>query len=277
MRCMGFKISELRKISEANFIKRKPPYQWAVEKAFYPPKHFLYYHLGGQRKILDGDNVYELTPGCVVFFVGGRKYVSPKPEGEYQAMNALFDVSPDDFYITGEALLSDQENYICIPFVSHLRKDSLFKLRFEEIIYCAMSSQPLNNLKAKFLLAEFLVELAKVNRRRDREIPAGVELAISLLEKYPEQSWTLDSLAERVNMSRANLTRNFCKITGKPVRQFHLDQKIKRASTIIRSNPGIRFKEVADILNFYDEYHFSKAFKQKTGISPREFKTEKKG
>jgi len=122
------------------------------------------------------------------------------------------------------------------------------------------------------LLQQFLLDYAESLAQSSGRVSSSVDTVISLLERNPEKPESIDELAGKVNMSRATLTRKFRQATGKSIQQFRLDSKLKHAVSIFRNNPGIKIREVAAMLNFYDEYHFSKTFKRKFGISPLQYK-----
>ena len=73
-------------------------------------------------------------------------------------------------------------------------------------------------------------------------------------------------------MSKSSFTYAFRQYTGTSVKQFHLRSKINAAVNIMKNDPFITLKEIADILNFCDEFHFSKTFKQFTEVTPRTYK-----
>jgi len=44
------------------------------------------------------------------------------------------------------------------------------------------------------------------------------------------------------------------------------------AQSLLRHNPGQRIKELARMLGFFDEFHFSKTFRRVCGVAPRAFR-----
>lgn len=271
MSYIGFKVTELRKVLDANFVKRTPPFG-AQNAIFIPNTHFLYYHIEGKRKFGYNGKIYELQPQTILFFYFESEYISFPPGGAYKAMNARFEAIPEDCLFSEKERPRMSDKILKLPFATYLKNDSNLRFLFEDMIYCAMSSQRLNNLKAQLLLAELLTEVAKINQRHMGDIPSFVEMAVNLIERRPEKAWTLNELTQAVNTSPATLTRHFSQTIGKSIRQFHLDKKVKQAMAIMRNDPDVKFKEIAEMLNFYDEYHFSKCFKSKTGVSPLKYK-----
>ena len=50
-----------------------------------------------------------------------------------------------------------------------------------------------------------------------------------------------------------------------------LERKVEKAK-ILLMNPDMKVSEIADLLDFSDEIHFSKVFKRLTGISPKQYR-----
>jgi len=84
---------------------------------------------------------------------------------------------------------------------------------------------------------------------------------------------TLEALAARVNLTPSRLSHLFKERTGRSPIDYFLRLKVDAACYMLESSDYIN-KEMADHLGFSDEYHFSKVFKKKTGISPREYRNK---
>ncbi|MGQ7114045.1 helix-turn-helix transcriptional regulator, partial [Escherichia sp. TWPC-MK] len=62
--------------------------------------------------------------------------------------------------------------------------------------------------------------------------------------------------------SEAWLRRLFLRYTGKTPKEYYLDARLDLALSLLKQQ-GNSVGEVADTLNFFDSFHFSKAFKHK--------------
>ena len=56
------------------------------------------------------------------------------------------------------------------------------------------------------------------------------------------------------------------------IHQFMTDSILKKALRYLDDYPNMKMSSIATALGFYDEFHFSKVFKAKLGVSPREYK-----
>lgn len=88
------------------------------------------------------------------------------------------------------------------------------------------------------------------------------------LERMETEFPTVDQLAFRFNVSRTTLFRSFRACTGVSVKQWIDERRFRRAQDLLRVSDAPVF-EVARLCGFRDALYFSRAFKQRFGISPK--------
>lgn len=77
--------------------------------------------------------------------------------------------------------------------------------------------------------------------------------------------------ADKLNINPKYLTQLLKKKTGKTARQFIIDMVVMEAK-ILLDNKSFSVKEIAEQLNFENQFHFSRFFKQSVGNSPTEYR-----
>jgi AraC-like DNA-binding protein len=92
-----------------------------------------------------------------------------------------------------------------------------------------------------------------------------------ILRANIEKIISVESLAEELNVSYSWFRRAFKDYTGIPPNQYHLQLKIEKAKLLL-AEPSQSIKEIGLALNFETPSHFSKLFKNKTGLSPEQFR-----
>jgi AraC-like DNA-binding protein len=75
-------------------------------------------------------------------------------------------------------------------------------------------------------------------------------------------------------LNRSYLSQLFKKETGFTVSDFIQIERIEEAKRLIELS-GISLSDIATRLQFNDQSYFTKVFKKYTGITPRQFKTNK--
>jgi AraC-like DNA-binding protein len=85
------------------------------------------------------------------------------------------------------------------------------------------------------------------------------------------QSTPVDELVRQSGMSRTVFFSRFRARTGMSPSRYMQGLKLDSAKAALETT-RLSVKEIAAALHFYDEFHFSKLFKQRYGISPREYR-----
>lgn len=93
--------------------------------------------------------------------------------------------------------------------------------------------------------------------------------ALMALHAAPEADWTLERMAANAGMSRSAFAAAFKAVTGTTPAAYSLDWKLNVASSLLRGGRSV--KQVAMDLGFADAPTLSRAFRRRTGTSPREW------
>lgn len=136
------------------------------------------------------------------------------------------------------------------------------------------------------LLVDRLFEIVLIQVLRwviDHPLEAGVtqgmmmglsdsRLARSLvaLHDAPQQEWSLERMASVAGMSRSAFAAAFKSATGTTPAAYLLDWRLSVATSMLRRGRSV--KQVAIDLGFADAATFSKAFRRRTGSSPRNWR-----
>lgn len=273
METVFLSIAQPRTITDANFVKRRPGVL-PIRGLFRPDQHFLYYQWECERIMEDRDGSFPLRPGDVILFTAGHEYVSYRAVHGYRAMNVLFEPAPGDRTQRGAHALSAPDHEIAVASRTETGLEPRIRQLFEEIVWLSHGTTRLRRLKAAALLTELLIELAMLAAPERADAGSIVEYTIDRLERNPSGRLDIDELARTVGTSRRTLTRRFRQATGKSIQQYQLDLRLRLATSILRTNPTITVREVADTLGFYDEFHFSRTFKQHLGKSPSAYRRQ---
>jgi len=92
---------------------------------------------------------------------------------------------------------------------------------------------------------------------------------------YDRRSLSLESIAEHFNMSKGHLSRYFKRQTGDTIKNFITRYKLEIIQTRL-SFSDLTISEIAAELNFTDESHLNKVFKNFFGVTANQYKTSYK-
>ncbi|HZN92014.1 MAG TPA: AraC family transcriptional regulator [Myxococcales bacterium] len=91
--------------------------------------------------------------------------------------------------------------------------------------------------------------------------------ALSLIHASPQTSWTVESLARKVAMSRSSFAARFTQLTGHPPLRYVTRWRMSLAAEALRGgNESIT--ELADRLGYGSQAALTKAFKREHGVPP---------
>jgi transcriptional regulator GlxA family with amidase domain len=98
--------------------------------------------------------------------------------------------------------------------------------------------------------------------------------ALECLHAEPAAPWTVESLARRVNTSRASLAARFRTSVGEPPMTYLTRWRLTLAGDLLQA-PDATVSRVARGVGYANAYAFSTAFKRQRGITPTEFRQQR--
>lgn len=102
---------------------------------------------------------------------------------------------------------------------------------------------------------------------RDPEVAA----AISLIHEEPGRTWTVDTLAREVGVSRATLSRRFTRLVGEPPLAYLTRWRLEIAARRLRETSD-SVTRIANTVGYTSEFAFSRAFTRHRGTPPTRYR-----
>lgn len=104
----------------------------------------------------------------------------------------------------------------------------------------------------------------------DQEFLDKAMAAVS--DHMTDSDYSVDALAGDLCMSRANLHRKMRTITGQTPTDFIRNKRLERAAQMLRTT-SYSVNEIADLVGFSYASYFTKCFKEKYGVMPKDYRT----
>ena len=109
-----------------------------------------------------------------------------------------------------------------------------------------------------------------------REMPGGLgreytRILLSIIATAYSEHISVQELANRLNLNRTYMSELFKQDTGKSIRDYLKDYRMGRAELLLME-PGRSINSVALSCGYEDALYFSRAFRKKHGVSPREWR-----
>lgn len=202
---------------------------------------------------IEGVGLFNIQPGSFVRYKKGDRYLINV------ANSSLYYTSDIDISVSSE---SDFPRHVLCTSSELSELEKIYRVWCEQDEYCYVQT--------RILLLRFLMELS----RRIRAIPHGssahLNSALAYIHRHCNENFSLSDLASSCNVSESYLRNSFREELGISVMQYRENLRIERAKAMLVSGEH-RIKEIASLLGYCDIYHFSRKFKQATGVCPTEF------
>lgn len=124
------------------------------------------------------------------------------------------------------------------------------------------------------LLHDILVRLAKSVSGEKFKWSHEIAKARSLISERIDRPLDISELLASTGMNRVSLFKYFRKYTGQTPIQYALTQRLEMARQMLLTTDK-KVYEISEKLSFYDEYHFSRLFKRKFGLSPDSYRKKR--
>ncbi|MBL9216810.1 MAG: helix-turn-helix transcriptional regulator [Opitutaceae bacterium] len=101
-----------------------------------------------------------------------------------------------------------------------------------------------------------------------------VQEAITYTRDHLADALTRDQLAARLQCSPAHFSRTFARTTGYPFKHFLIQCRMEKAKELLE-NSRLQVAEIAGAVGYQDQFQFSRLFRRRVGVSPRQFRTSR--
>lgn len=223
--------------------------------------------------IIKSNSIHFITPGQVHLISRGNNY------------KGYLLVFSEEFY-----RLNAQQNELLsfVPFLHSFflnpilnTDENTFKKLLDIVLYIKDEIREKSSITPAVAAAYLQVLLLKARQLFDntnrvvyhkKDIPSHIISDFrKLVEKHHKEKHLVSEYASLMNYSSVHLNKMIKKGTGRPASELIMDRIILEAKRLILFS-GMNSKEIAYFLSFKDPSHFSRVFKNKTGMTPVEFR-----
>jgi AraC-like DNA-binding protein len=123
-------------------------------------------------------------------------------------------------------------------------------------------------------MQQFLADVLEDQRRRREPSPDAAWLSaaqVLLNALVTDPPLRPEEAAAKMGMGYEAFRKKFARLAGLPPAKYRDARMMDLASRLLRDRDR-PLKQIADACGFCDEFHFSRRFKQKVGLSPSDFR-----
>jgi AraC-like DNA-binding protein len=244
---------------------------------------------GGQAHVLKDSPSTPARPAAEVF--GGARSAGGmgcQPGGihHYGGGGALTTIVGGCFFFEGERKSPLVES---LPPVVHVKGDGGPSVQWLETSLQFVASEMALGLPGAETVVSRLADILFVQAVRSHLVQAGetrgwlralvdpqIGAALSLIHERPQDAWTVQSLAERVAMSRSAFAARFADLVEEPPLTYVARWRMDKASRLLRTTRA-SIGEIAGKVGYDAEAAFSKAFKRWMGMPPGAYRRAQGG
>lgn len=113
-----------------------------------------------------------------------------------------------------------------------------------------------------------------ISENRDHPNMVLLQKAMNFMEENLHQDLSRDEVAKIACVSPCHFSHLLRKKIGRSFRDLLMDYRINRASELLRRG-NMNITAIAHTCGFHDPSHFGKAFRQRTGLTPLEYRQKK--
>jgi AraC family transcriptional regulator len=169
-----------------------------------------------------------------------------------------------------ESIRFQEQRATIDPIITHFAKR--FKTEIESgSYYGALYGESLAIAFSLHLLECHSDRSLPISQPRGKLSSIQLQETIELIHVNLSEDLSLTNLATHLNLSAFHFARLFKNSLGLSPHQYILQNRIERAKKSIAISAGSNLTEIALQVGFYDQTHFSKAFKRVVGMSPKAF------
>jgi AraC family transcriptional regulator len=154
----------------------------------------------------------------------------------------------------------------------HQRSTRLLSLG-RELAHELQHPDPSGAIAAEALLIELLESASRLSLLRSEGHPTWLASALDQIESVPGDELRLSSLAGHARVSAGHLARAFRSAFGMSVGGYIRERRLQRAATLIRTSNS-KLADIAAVVGFCDQAHFSRVFKARFGATPAAYRNE---
>ena len=127
-----------------------------------------------------------------------------------------------------------------------------------------------SRLAIESLTLGLLAEASRRVSRTGRRVPVWLQLALALIEQHFAEPLPLHAVAKRVGVHPVHLARTFRRVYRTPFAAYVRQLRVEFARVELAGPAPL--SEIASAAGFCDQSHFSRCFKQLTGLTPAEYR-----
>ena len=224
---------------------------------------------------LMGGRVVELRPGVVLWMRPRRLYLAEQDPAERLGVTFIhFDLRDERSGERPSSLPAEVHQLIDVPYADAVTRRVVELLQAED----GRTRGTARHEAARSLLRGLLMDLDAGGESRDGSSAgtAGHHRALVMqvaarIRESPSDVLSVAELARQSGYSPDHFARVFRQVLGQSPQAYIVQERVHRGRQLLTES-SLTVTQIADALGYESVYFFSRQFKEKTGMSPSEYR-----
>jgi AraC-like DNA-binding protein len=229
---------------------------------------FLLLRFESPTRLRDNRGVREVTAGTCVLYPPGMTQWYRGASGGLANTYMHFQAACFDLFPAGEAFLPSRSEFLA-PLLAEIEREQARRQIYCENMTELLATQLLL-LMARAHPAQSGLKLPHQKRALNEEL---ADLRAEIRAR-PEASWRVDTMAKRLHLSASRFSVLYRAQFGVPPMDDVIEARLAKARYLLLGR-GVAVALVARECGFSSPFYFSRLFKSKTGVAPRDYYQEK--
>lgn len=232
--------------------------------------HDFIYIIDGKWEIGFDENIFSLKKDDILILPSGKLHYGITPcSPQTKTMYIHASCENGDSVSDGDKCLLSEHSVSLPPLIS-ADKNNNVKTLFVQILsdFCSENRM---QAAARFILLLCELYASACTGSKQTLIANDIKniICTNLNKNFSNQE-----LAARLSVSQRTAENAFRSCFNTSIHQYALHTKIEKAKEFLVGFPEMKIIDIALSLGFYDEYHFSKCFKNTARLSPTEYRMQ---
>lgn len=125
------------------------------------------------------------------------------------------------------------------------------------------------------IYGNLIIGFLSLSKSGNQQSEQTMQIADNILQNYSDPDYDLNAYLNSLPFSAEYLKKQFKKFIGLTPNQYLTDKRLENAASILAiSNGNNNISETARLCGFSDPLYFSRIFKRKYGVAPRDYVSE---
>jgi AraC-like DNA-binding protein len=244
----------------------------------------VYYFIKGKANFIINDDVYDLSPGDMLLFRGSVIHrINPQKEVPYIRSYANFSEKflandiPEDVFPKLWGLF-DSPKGLLIHWEPEEREgvENMYRTLCEEEDKESFG----HDLFQKAILLQLLIKVyrktkqlptAAVSVQQPSPIQANVRRILQFINQHYTSDVSLNEFSKALHLNKYYLCHIFKEVTGYSINNYMVRKRVEEAKKLLETTDE-PIGAIAERLGFNTPIHFSRSFKQLTGVPPQAYR-----